>query len=90
MSQFGGAESQGLIVRVLGTCNSSMDGIKYPCVLSIERIPFTEGEVAGRLTKPEGYRLLEKVGAHTKTEQASSLGADSPAVDCRLCPTTCT
>jgi hypothetical protein len=52
-----------------------MDGITYPCVLSIERIPFTEGEVAGRLTKPESYRLLEKVSSPLN-QPLSTLAAD--------------
>ncbi len=72
-------ESQGLIVRVLGTCNSSMDGVTYPCVLSIERIPLSEDEVAGRLTKPEGYRLLEKVSSPSLARKTVLVGSQTPA-----------
>ena len=84
------AESQGLIVRVLGTCNSSMDGVTYPCVLSIERIPFTESEVAGRLTKPEGYKLLEKVSAPIQAERKSDRRLIGSGDRYRSCQTTCT
>lgn len=50
-------------MRVLGTYYSAEDGKSYACVLSIERIPFGEGEIAGRLTSPEGYAKLDKVSA---------------------------
>lgn len=82
-------ELQGLIVRVLGTFTSSVDGIVSPCVLSIERIPFTDGEIAGSLTSPQGYSLFEKVSnlrsaAQTATRCSPQLTEGSLF---RSCPT---